>query len=359
MKTILLVDDDVLIRNLFGAALQRFGYRTLVAASGGEALELARKHLPDLVLSDINMPGTDGCTLLQSLRADPELASKQIVLMTGGRKESMQRTSMNLGADDFLLKPFTPEDLERCITARFRRADVSRRVEDKAIQMLQTTLHSTTLPHEFFTPLAGILGLVEILQADISQLQREEVREILGDIQRSALRLNRTLKNYLLVFELQGAAPGPTPPSSLLSSEAAQHTIKTGAETAARRHGRLADLEIELAPCSILGSPNDIALIVEELVDNACAYSRKGSKVELGLSATGTLTVKDYGRGMTPEQLAQIGAFRQFDRRKFEQQGLGLGLELAQRLADRQSAMFDIESQTGVGTIATVRFKSE
>ncbi len=355
MKTILLIDDDEMIRAIFGTALERFGYRTIVAASGGEALELARKHLPELILSDINMPGIDGCTLLQSLRADRELATKQIVLMTGSRAEPMQRRSMELGADDFLLKPFSPEELQRCVTARFQRAEISRRVEDKVIRDLQATLDST-LPHEFFTPLAGILGLVEILKMDISQLPRSEVEEMLDDIQRSGLRLHRTLKNYLTVLELRNGEPKAPTPTLTLSPEATSHTIKTGAESAAQRHGRADDLRFALATCAVKSNPNEIAMMVEELVDNACAYSRKGSTVEIRLSSDGVLMIQDSGRGMTPEQLSQLGAFRQFDRRKFEQQGLGVGLELAQRLAGRQNAAFEISSQPGVGTLATIRF---
>ena len=79
-------------------------------------------------------------------------------------------------------------------------------------------------------------------------------------------------------------------------------------------------------------------LLAEELVSNACAYSRKDSTIEIGLSTAGKFTVRDGGRGMTPDQLAQLGAFRQFDRQRFEQQGLGLGCELVQRLVARQQA---------------------
>ena len=353
MKTILLVDDDELIRKMFGAALERFGFRVVVATSGDEALTLAHQHLPDLVLSDINMPGTDGCTLLQSMRADPELATKQIVLMTGQRTETVQRSSMDLGADDFLLKPFSAEELNRCVTARLRRSDVSRRVEDQAIHAIQKTLHST-LPHEFFTPLAGILGLVEILQADISRLAPNELQEILIDIQNSGLRLHRTLRNYLMLFDLERANPQEPSIQQGLSGESLRESIHTGAETAARRHGRLQHLVLEIEPCFGSGNPYDIAIIAEELVVNACAYSRHGSKVILTLSTSGMLTVKDEGRGMTDDQLAQVGAFRQFNRARFEQQGLGLGLALIQRLAARNGATFDIQSKLGVGTIVSL-----
>ncbi len=73
--------------------------------------------------------------------------------------------------------------------------------------------------------------------------------------------------------------------------------------------------------------------MVEELVDNACKFSRQGTPVEVELSAEGLLSITDQGRGMTAAEIEQIGAFRQFDRKKHEQQGLGLGLVLVQKLA--------------------------
>jgi CheY-like chemotaxis protein len=83
MKTILLVDDEQQVREMFGLALRRSGYYVIEATSGVEGLEMAREHLPDLILSDILMPEGDGTTLLRDIRRDPELKSTQVVLMTG------------------------------------------------------------------------------------------------------------------------------------------------------------------------------------------------------------------------------------------------------------------------------------
>ena len=83
MKLILLIDDDEQVRFSFGLALRESGYRVIESDSGKAGLELARQHLPDLILTDINMPFGNGEALLHHLRADPELCSKQIVLMTG------------------------------------------------------------------------------------------------------------------------------------------------------------------------------------------------------------------------------------------------------------------------------------
>src|SRR3984957_20722488 len=83
MRTILLVDDDQEVRTLIGSILRRHQYYVIEADSGVAGLEMARRHLPDLILSDIDMPGGDGASLLRDIRRDSELKSIQVVLMTG------------------------------------------------------------------------------------------------------------------------------------------------------------------------------------------------------------------------------------------------------------------------------------
>src|SRR5271156_662326 len=102
MKTILLVDDDKHLLDMLGTKLVRRGYRVIAANCGVTALEMARQHLPDLILSDVHMPGGDGATLLHDIRRDPELRSRQVVLMTGESDLVAPRKSMEEGADDFL-----------------------------------------------------------------------------------------------------------------------------------------------------------------------------------------------------------------------------------------------------------------
>jgi CheY-like chemotaxis protein len=120
MKTILLVDDDQQVREVFGLALRRNGYYVIEAHSGFEGLEMAREHLPDLILSDVLMPEGDGATLLRGVRRDPKLKSTQVVLMTGSPELVTPRKDMEEWPDDFLLKPVGLQRLLSCVQARVR-----------------------------------------------------------------------------------------------------------------------------------------------------------------------------------------------------------------------------------------------
>jgi two-component system sensor histidine kinase/response regulator len=355
MKTILLVDDSEEVRKTYSMVLRKSGYQVIEADSGVAGLALGRKHLPDLIISDIDMPGGDGATLLREIRHDPELRSKQVVLMTGRPDLVTPRKGMEEGADDFLLKPFDQEALENCVEARFARAAISWRVEDQTLKNLRSGMPAQ-LPHEFFTPMAGIIGLMEILREGSSSFSSAEIDDIANDVYQSALRLNRTLRNYLLILELPAVEsnfkPELLPPSRVLDS------IQSGIKEALLLSNRQDDVTVEIEACSISAKPENLSRIVEELVDNACKFSRQGTPVSVRFDSDGKLKVTDKGRGMTSAEINRIGAFQQFDRHKHEQQGLGLGLVLVQRLAALSGGKLLITSQPGEGTAAEISFSS-
>jgi CheY-like chemotaxis protein len=124
MKRILLVDDDQQVREVLGLVLRKNGYHVNEADSGVAGLEMARKHLPDLILSDIDMPGGDGATLLRDIRRDPELKSRQFVLMSARPDLVTPRKRIEEGADGFLSKPVIVQVLLSCLKMRFRCASI-------------------------------------------------------------------------------------------------------------------------------------------------------------------------------------------------------------------------------------------
>ncbi len=263
------------------------------------------------------------------------------------------RKGMEEGADDFLVKPVSLKALLSCVESRFKRASISWRVEDETLAHLRSSVPSQ-LPHEFFTPLAGIIGLVEVLRTPDAGLEPAEVADIHNDIYHSALRLHRTLRNYLLILDFP--APSPEKITPLLSPKKVEESIQAGVREALRVNTRQEDVVVEVKACTIAVTPDDLSRMVEELVDNACKFSRQGTPVKVEMSAEGRLTVTDQGRGLTAEEIEHIGAFHQFDRKKNEQQGLGLGLVLVQKIAALYQATFSITSEVGKGTQAQITF---
>jgi signal transduction histidine kinase len=223
------------------------------------------------------------------------------------------------------------------------------------LAQLRSTVPSN-LPHECFTPLAGIIGLMEILRAEGATFTPAETADIYKDVYLSATRLHRTLRNYLMILDYQGKPDEPTALPPVLSADKIEESIRAGIEEVLKSNDRLDDLTLKVKPCALSIKPADLTRIVEELVDNACKFSRQGTPVSVELNGEGRLIVTDKGRGMTPAEISHIGAFHQFDRQKHEQQGLGLGLVLVQRLTAQCQAEFSVKSQSGEGTEVQVAF---
>ena len=350
LKTILIIDDDVELAATLALGLEANGYRALCAANAAGGWETALAHLPDLILCDIDMPGKDGRRLLQEMRADSALAERQFVLMSGKAAFGSPRAAMDLGADDFLLKPFLLPALLACVAARLRRAELSRRLEDHAVAQLHESLRAN-LPQEFFTPLAAILGLTELLQGDFHTLTPDEVRRDLRDLHRASRRLHRSLRNYLLILELERAEAAR--PGELLEPDTVAEALTLGVNAAGERHQRGADLNLELAGARLRANPADLTTIVEELTDNALRFSRAGTPVHVRASIDGAwlrVSVSDSGRGLTEPQLEHLGALRPPVRQAVDQSSSGLGLVLVRLLVAQLGGKFHLESAAGKGT---------
>jgi DNA-binding response OmpR family regulator len=122
--SVLVVDDDEMIVGLVGHALAAAGYRVVTAATGSEALARVAEALPDLIVSDVNMPDMDGFTLVQRLRENPRLRSMPLLFLTSRAEASDVVAGMSLGADDYLFKPFDIGELVARVDAKRLRPPV-------------------------------------------------------------------------------------------------------------------------------------------------------------------------------------------------------------------------------------------
>src|SRR5256885_9489149 len=165
MNKILIIDDEEWLREMVNLALSQKGYEVVEAANGSMGIELARKELPDLILCDVNMDKVNGYATLSSLRDQPATASIPFILMTGLADNAGMRQGMELGADDYLPKPFTIEALYAAVEARLKKTQTLREEAEKKLADLRDNL-SLMLPHELRTPLNGIIGYGEILASD-------------------------------------------------------------------------------------------------------------------------------------------------------------------------------------------------
>lgn len=122
MSRVLVVEDDPDIADLISHSLQKAGHTVDSAASGTAALRRVKEAAPDLILLDLMLPGMDGLLVCQTLRSDPATASIPIIMLTARGEEMERITGLELGADDYVTKPFSPRELTARVAALLRRA---------------------------------------------------------------------------------------------------------------------------------------------------------------------------------------------------------------------------------------------
>src|ERR1017187_77168 len=192
MKKILVIDDEEWLREMMHLALQQRGFEVIEAVNGADGIEMARRELPDLILCDINMGKVDGYLTLSSLHNEAPTAAIPFILMTGLADSASMRHGMELGADDYLPKPFTTESLYAAVDARLKKAQTLRDEADRKLVHLRHNI-SLMMPHEMRTPLNGIVSNAELLAHSAATLKPAEVAEIGQDIQKSSERLTRVI----------------------------------------------------------------------------------------------------------------------------------------------------------------------
>jgi signal transduction histidine kinase len=359
MKRILIIDDEEWLREMVHIALAQKGFDVLEAENGAVGIEMARKELPDLILCDVNMEKVDGYLTLSSLRNEPTTAAIPFILMTGLADNAGMRHGMELGADDYLPKPFSIEGLYAAVEARLKKAHALRQEAEKKLADLRDNL-SMMLPHELRTPLNGILAYGEILAAEASTLPVKEIAEMGQVIHDSGKRLERLIENFLIYAQIELLGADMQKISALRQKQTRfpAKLIEEHARSQARAANRSDDLVVELADQPVPISEDYLGKIVDELVQNAFKFSDSGKRVSVTLSGSPNrvlLAVTDQGRGFSTDHITKVGAYMQFDRKIQEQQGLGLGLVIARRLTELHGGTLSIQSERGASTTVAVK----
>ena len=358
MARILVIDDEEPIRELILMALHKRGFEAIQAENGEVGVQLAQSHLPDLILSDVKMAKMDGYKALAALRQNPRTAAIPFILMTGQPHQAGMRQGMELGADDYLPKPFTVPALLAAVDARLKKQETLRSMAEQKLADLRANI-SLALPHELFTPLSGIIGFADIISLEAGNLPPADLVEMGQAINASAKRLYRLIENFLIYAQIELLSADMIKVASLRQNLTpnTHELIENCARLLAADAGRAADLVLELVPGPAALSEEYLSKIVKELLNNAFKFSGPGQAVRVTTHLANDwlcLTVQDQGRGMTQQQVADIGAYMQFERKIYEQQGSGLGLAIAKRLTELHRGTVALRSEAGLGTTVTI-----
>jgi signal transduction histidine kinase len=336
--TILIIDDEPALLMGLAATIRRQGYTVITAVDGNDGLQKAKESRPDLILSDVMMPPPNGFELRRLMSLDPDLASTPFIFLTARSNMEDRVSGIREGADDYITKPFSPQELLARIEAVFRRVRTEQargREQMKAIaQQEMDKLRYEILQnfhHELRTPLVNIMMPLE-LAANNRFTNPEEQSKFLQIALSNADRLESLVTDLILLSNIdQGNLNTIRQPIDV-----DLHILAPVRKRLERYRAKELEFTTDVSDQGKITAPRrEFIQAVLHLMDNAFKFSPEKGQVNLsvkpGLNGGVNLVVQDEGSGIPPDLREKV--FERFyqasqgDSREYE--GLGVGLTIA------------------------------
>jgi signal transduction histidine kinase len=347
---VLVVEDNPDMRAFIAGSLGE-RYRVATAPNGRDGLEQALALRPDLILSDIMMPHVSGDQLLAEVRRRPELADVPFVLLTARVDDGLRVELLRLGAQDYLIKPFSAVAIKRArdelqgeLASREVNIEALARAARQALRDRDDFL--SVAAHELKTPLTGILAsaqLVDRFAGSADQAGASRVQRAASIVVRQASKMSRLVGNLLDVTRLRAArmvlAPGATDVGQLVQDVVANVRLTADHHPIVVRAVPQVTLSVDAAR---------LEQVLTNLLDNAIRYSPAESTIEVDVATPAAdavqISVRDHGSGIPDEHREHI--FERFHQAHADSHssGLGLGLYISKQIVDLHGGRLEVES---------------
>lgn len=347
---ILVIEDDPLLAENICQLLDAEGFLVEYAQNGKIGVEKAQTTNPDLIISDIMMPEMDGFEVLTELMSNKNTASIPLIFLTAKTDLDNLRKGMSLGAEDYLFKPFKIDDLLNAINVRLRKKELSEHKLDEAKHQIFSKMH-----HDLRTPMVPILGLSDLI-ADEEDIN--EIKNMVKVIKQSGRKLFDRIEKFLIYNDLTlkcGQNGKNVSGESLISNQFIER-IKNSI------NGNIDITRVvsNVEPAELPISEWCLQVLLKEIIENALKYSPEEKQVIVEgkiFEDSYSITVKDFGRGMTQEEINSISVFNKFTKNKISDSGMGLGLAICQKIAKANKIDFIINSIPEQSTTCEIKMK--
>jgi signal transduction histidine kinase len=333
--TILAVDDDPILCAVYEVILGEL-YNLHLASSGEEALAVLQSYVrPDIILLDIMMPGMNGYETCQKIRATPLSSPIKVILVSAKALVEERLRGYEVGADDYIIKPFEESELLAKINVFLRLKNVE---EIDSIKRNFLRL----LSHETRTPLNGILGVAQILQ-DSPNLSEEE-KELVSMLSSCGTELLSLSEKTMLLSELRaGNIHLDAEPTTIIELLAAcQHTLTHSLTEKQLALEITGDVGVE-----INGDPKLLQRALQMVLDNAVKFARPGTVVGVRATTAGDriqIAIANEGELIPTEHHEDIFTAFFVQNIDHHHHGHGLSLEIARRLVAAHDGTLSIQN---------------
>ena len=357
--SILVVDDNPLILKVVQNLLASCDYRVATARNGEEALQALNQSPCDVIVCDVMMPRMDGYELHDIIRDNPNFSHIPFVFLTALDDFNEIRRGKEIGADDYLTKPFSPEELLAVVKGKLSRGKELKSVSDKKFDAYKKrVIH--TLSHEFRTPLVAINTGTELLIEQGNAIDNSRAQNLLQAIQRGGHRLERLVNDFMVLQQIEAGVA-----ERMFASRAEARAISTVVRSVIdsmedefenegfdiRLHDECSDVQVYIYEAQILD-------ILYRIISNAIKFSSSQLVVDVNMIVRGNdcwTEVLDRGQGIDVAYIQEaIDVFGQINREKLEQQGGGLGLAIASRYASIHNGRLEFANRNGGGSVVSL-----
>ncbi len=333
---VLVAEDEVDLRGFIVGVLKD-SYEVDAAGDGAEALELMKKNRPDLVLTDVMMPGTSGLDLTRAIKEDPSLRQIPVILLTARGESEAALDGYDAGADDFVSKPFHTKVLQARIRAHLKMRGLSLQLADQARLASAGTL-AAGLAHEVKNPLNAAVNAVRVLEkGGSSRVSNERLMTVVID----------ALKRIDGVISALDAHARPADGTDLAPCSARTAVESTLNLLEHKMRGVTVHEDYEITE-EVFAPARAFNQVLLNLVDNSIRSGADNIWIELRqVDKLVSVSVADDGPGVPADVVHRI--FDPFFTTRVEGEGTGLGLHLSRRIAQDCGGELRYEPRPGGG----------
>jgi two-component system, sensor histidine kinase and response regulator len=361
---ILIVDDVVDNLTMLKDMLEDLGHEVEMAMNGKAALQSVAKHVPDLILLDIQMPGMDGYKVCERLKADETTRDVPVIFISAHANIADVLRGFDVGGVDYVGKPFQFREVVARVQSQLalsqQRQEIQRLRERDRQQYEQLTQmkdrYISTTAHDLKNPLTGVLMYTQLLRGMKSETG-EDLTDIAQGIEQSAQKMRRLITDIIDLAKMQVGEPLTLLPYHI---QPILERIERQFRLQAQEKGITLTLSQPADPIKLNVHETQFERIFDNLISNALKYTPQGGTVEIIMEAHSdhvAIAVADSGLGIPDEDLPHV--FEAFFRVKKathkKLHGSGLGLSIVAATVEQHHGEITVESTLEAGSTFVVR----